>query len=588
MPMDPRFRHATRDVIAADSSRGLTTRDLPAADSSRGVTTRDLPAAEANAHDQAGGPPDGDHRDRHHRDGNHRDGRDGQRPSHRSPSDGNAPPQPRSSAGAEQEDADSRAGAAPAAQGKTRRHKARPAAGAEDSEGLRSRGEKGKRRESVEYFDRRGTRMKAILLGPDEAPRERSSSSRRHHRHHHERAESHEENVEPAGQDYDGPVWSRGPGPASPRAQYARPDAGVYDVRAYAGVYDDHAYFHRPPRLYDARQYPQGLPRAYDDRRSPGVWDAAAMTWARVPGSSSPHSPRFGSPPPAPPSPASPRRSQSWYPFAALDAMMYPQGLAADWMPTSLQRPSRQQTILPLSGLGARSARIGSPVLRAEGDRRMTKKLSEDILREREFFSLKNEATYQKGKSQALKSEVDQHNRFLYDACGALQKQVDVMYERISDLRSKSPENQVAAALEGQIDAISQQIDVIYQRVRVSDKRRKSAENDSADALQDQINAMSKRVSDLAIYATNEQGLSTCSIRGLLQMYADNRTCIVHTYRICRGLPRHSVISHTCSTSTEQKPSAVRESWRRSRQEGQQDHMSLTVWYKAGPAMRVG
>ena len=57
----------------------------------------------------------------------------------------------------------------------------------------------------------------------------------------------------------------------------------------------------------------------------------------------------------------------------------------------------------------------------------MTKKLSEDILREREFFSLKNEATYQKGKSQALKSEVDQHNRFLYDACGALQKQVDVM-----------------------------------------------------------------------------------------------------------------------------------------------------------------
>ena len=80
-----------------------------------------------------------------------------------------------------------------------------------------------------------------------------------------------------------------------------------------------------------------------------------------------------------------------------MEGMEYPQGLAADWMPKSLQRPSRQQTILPLSGLGARSARIGSPVLRAEGDRRMTKKLSEDILREREFFSLKNEATYQKG-----------------------------------------------------------------------------------------------------------------------------------------------------------------------------------------------
>jgi hypothetical protein len=221
-----------------------------------------------------------------------------------------------------------------------------------------------------------------------------------------------------------------------------------------------------------------------------------------------------------------------------MEGMEYPQGLAADWMPKSLQRPSRQQTILPLSGLGARSARIGSPVLRAEGDRahrRMTKKLSEDILRERELFSLKSEAT-------SLKNEVDQHNRFLYTACRALQKQIDVMYERISDLRSKSPENQVAAALEGQIDAISQQIDVIYHRV--SDKRSKSHENLSSDALQDQINAMSKRVSDLAIYATNEQGLSTCSMRGLLLIYADNRTCIAHTYRTCRGLPRHSDISH--------------------------------------------
>jgi len=165
----------------------------------------------------------------------------------------------------------------------------------------------------------------------------------------------------------------------------------------------------------------------------------------------------------------------------------------------------------------------------------MTKKLSEDILRERELFSLKSEAT-------SLKNEVDQHNRFLYTACRALQKQIDVMYERISDLRSKSPENQVAAALEGQIDAISQQIDVIYHRV--SDKRSKSHENLSSDALQDQINAMSKRVSDLAIYATNEQGLSTCSMRGLLLIYADNRTCIAHTYRTCRGLPRHSDISH--------------------------------------------
>ena len=304
------------------------------------------------------------------------------------------------------------------------------------------------------------------------------------------------------------------------------PEAGVNSDRAYAGVHDEHAYPNRSPRLYDARQYPQGSPRAYDGRRTPNVWDEAAMTWARVPGSSSPRSERFGYPPPAHrdpmANPAFPQRRQSrypnsgWDPFAALENVYpYPQGLAAGWM------PSHQQSILPLTALGARSVPIGSPVLHADG--------------------------------KALKSEVDQHNQVLY-ACGALQKQIDVMHERISEMRSyaeqrssaghrsKSSENQIADALEAQIDAMSKKIDVIYERV--SDKRSKSHENLPAKALQDQINAMSKRVSDLAIYATHEQGLSTCSVRGLLLIYADNRTCIVHTHRTCRGLPRHSAISH--------------------------------------------
>ena len=51
-----------------------------------------------------------------------------------------------------------------------------------------------------------------------------------------------------------------------------------------------------------------------------------------------------------------------------------------------------------------------------------------------------------------------------------------------------SRKSSCCAALEGQIDAISQQIDVIYHRV--SDKRSKSHENLSSDALQDQINAL--------------------------------------------------------------------------------------------------
>ena len=659
MPDRPggRFRRAFRILLAMDSQRDRGASDANEVQrGARDVATRDLPMAEAvpmqSAHDEAGAAPEVNRRDRPHRD-RHPRHRDGHGHHHRSRGDGHAPPQPRALPGPSSSDQTDQLGgplqsAGPTSAGASRGIESGAGAGdtAPPGEVLRFR-ERGKSRERVEYFDRRGKLMKALVLDPDEVPRERSSSPRRHNRHHnnhhhHDRVESQEEHVEPARRDYyEGPARSRGPGPVPLRAQYARPGAGVYDDRAaylnrsprvydarqypqgspraydarayagvydgraYAGVYDDHAYLNRSPRLYDARQYPQGSPRAYDarayagvydgradddhayrtiavvayddpylaylnrsprlyddrqypqgspraydDRHSPSVWDEAAMAWARVPGSSSPRSPRFGNPPPAPPDavvyPASPRRRLSWsgypgsslYPPTAMEGMEYPQGLAADWMPKSLQRPSRQQTILPLSGLGARSARIGSPVLRAEGDRahrRMTKKLSEDILRERELFSLKSEAT-------SLKNEVDQHNRFLYTACRALQKQIDVMYERISDLRSKSPENQVAAALEGQIDAISQQIDVIYHRV--SDKRSKSHENLSSDALQDQINAMSKRVSDLAIYATNEQGLSTCSMRGLLLIYADNRTCIAHTYRTCRGLPRHSDISH--------------------------------------------
>ena len=560
MPDRPggRFRRAFRILLAMDSQRDRGASDANEVQrGARDVATRDLPMAEAvpmqSAHDEAGAAPEVNRRDRPHRD-RHPRHRDGHGHHHRSRGDGHAPPQPRALPGPSSSDQTDQLGgplqsAGPTSAGASRGIESGAGAGdtAPPGEVLRFR-ERGKSRERVEYFDRRGKLMKALVLDPDEVPRERSSSPRRHNRHHnnhhhHDRVESQEEHVEPARRDYyEGPARSRGPGPVPLRAQYARPGAGVYDDRA--------AYLNRSPRVYDARQYPQGSPRAYDDRHSPSVWDEAAMAWARVPGSSSPRSPRFGNPPPAPPDavvyPASPRRRQSWsgypgsslYPPTAMEGMEYPQGLAADWMPKSLQRPSRQQTILPLSGLGARSARIGSPVLRAEGDRahrRMTKKLSEDILRERELFSLKSEAT-------SLKNEVDQHNRFLYTACRALQKQIDVMYERISDLRSKSPENQVAAALEGQIDAISQQIDVIYHRV--SDKRSKSHENLSSDALQDQINAMSKRVSDLAIYATNEQGLSTCSMRGLLLIYADNRTCIAHTYRTCRGLPRHSDISH--------------------------------------------
>jgi len=304
----------------------------------------------------------------------------------------------------------------------------------------------------------------------------------------------------------------RGPGPASPRSLYPSPRS-FYPRLGHSVHYRDRGWVRTPgsgspwvrprsPILADWKnEYGPGY-RAYSPpgaiAMAPGIYGARPST---------PRSPQFGY--------ASPRRQvlyavERQHGFSPAKAYgewqqtMHAHDVMEDRMEIGLQRqrgqqaimnPSYQQTILPLSEFGKSEASpAGAALLHAEEEKegqkgslsakvmnevdagtkherdyfadcfRRQQKLSEDILKERELFTMKTEnqklqknlRDMQRDQSEAIEIILKGQQRLIEQ-----QRQIDDMYQRFSGARADDP---LIDHMQTQIDRMQRQIHDMHQR----------------------------------------------------------------------------------------------------------------------------